>query len=81
MKCHAGVEFPSGKPCPKCGAELGEVCWPGINRDLLELPKLREALLTSTTMMEALLVQLESWGHASAVNARGQIFQNEELLK
>lgn len=41
---------------------------------------LEDALLTSTTMLEALLVQLNSWGHASAVNARGQIFRNEELL-
>lgn len=44
MKCHAGIEFKSGDPCPKCGAKLGEVCWPGINADLAELPKLREAL-------------------------------------
>jgi len=44
MKCHAGVEFPDGKPCPKCKAELGEVCWPGINADLLALPKMRKAL-------------------------------------
>jgi hypothetical protein len=44
MKCHAGVEFESGKPCPKCHATLGEVCWPGINADLLELPRLRKAL-------------------------------------
>lgn len=42
MKCHAGVEFESGKPCPKCHAKLGEVCWPGINADLLELARLRE---------------------------------------
>lgn len=42
MKCHAGVEFPSGKPCPKCGAKLGEVCWPGINADLLEVVHLRK---------------------------------------
>jgi len=42
MKCHAGVEFPSGKPCPKCGAGLGEVCWPGINADLLEVVQLRK---------------------------------------
>jgi hypothetical protein len=42
MKCHAGVEFPSGKPCPKCGAKLGEVCWPGINADLLEVAQLRK---------------------------------------
>lgn len=43
MKCHAGVELPSGKPCPRCGARLGEVCWPGINADLLELQTLRAA--------------------------------------
>jgi len=42
MKCHAGVEFESGKPCPKCGAKLGEVCWPGINSDLLEVAQLRK---------------------------------------
>lgn len=42
MKCHAGVEFPSGKPCPKCGAGRGEVCWPGINADLLEVVQLRK---------------------------------------
>lgn len=46
MKCHAGVEFPSGTPCPKCKAELGEVCWPGINADLLELARLRIVLET-----------------------------------
>jgi hypothetical protein len=42
MKCHGGVEFPNGKPCPKCGAKLGEVCWPGINRDLADVKKLRD---------------------------------------
>ncbi len=42
MKCHAGVEFPSGKPCPQCNAKLGEVCWPGINADLLEVVQLRK---------------------------------------
>jgi hypothetical protein len=47
---------------------------------VMEIERLREALLTSTTMMEALLVQLESWGHASAVNARGQLWRNEEVL-
>lgn len=41
MKCHAGVEFESGKPCPKCNARLGNVCWPGINSDLTELVELR----------------------------------------
>lgn len=44
MKCHAGVEIPSGKPCPKCKAGLGEVCWPGINADLAELTQLRSAV-------------------------------------
>ena len=44
MKCHAGVQFESGKPCPQCGAKLGDVCWPGINADLLELPKLRQTV-------------------------------------
>lgn len=44
MKCHGGVEFPSGKPCPKCGAKLGEVCWPGINADLLELVAVKKSL-------------------------------------
>lgn len=44
MKCHAGVEFEMGKPCPKCHAKLGEVCWPGINADLLELARFRAAL-------------------------------------
>jgi len=42
MRCHAGVEFQSGKPCPECGAGLGEVCWPGINADLLEVVQLRK---------------------------------------
>ena len=42
MKCHAGVVFPDGKPCPKCNAKLGEVCWPGINADLLAVKSLRE---------------------------------------
>ncbi len=44
MKCHAGVKFESGKPCPKCGATLGEVCWPGINADLIAVKKYRDAL-------------------------------------
>lgn len=44
MKCHAGVEFKSGKPCPKCGAKLGEVCWPGINADLIANKKMKAAL-------------------------------------
>ncbi len=41
MKCLAGVEFSHGAPCPKCDAKLGEVCWPGINAELLELARLR----------------------------------------
>jgi len=42
MKCLAGVEIPSGKPCPECGAKLGEVCWPGINAELREVVQLRK---------------------------------------
>jgi len=45
MRCHAGVEFESGKPCPECGAKLGEVCWPGINADLLEVVQLRKQIV------------------------------------
>lgn len=44
MKCLAGVEFEGGKPCPECGAKLGEVCWPGINAELREVVQLRKAL-------------------------------------
>lgn len=46
-----------------------------------QVESLFESLRTSTTMLEALLVQLNSWGHESAVNARDQIWKNEELLK
>ena len=56
MKCHAGVEFPSGKPCPKCNANLGEVCWPGINADLLKLAQLRKAMEGIQTIAECALV-------------------------
>ncbi len=42
MKCHAGVEFSAGRPCPKCGAGLGEVCWPGINNDLQGLKRYQD---------------------------------------
>ena len=57
MKCHAGVEFQSGKPCPKCGAKLGEVCWPGINADLLEVVSLRDRLKRA----DAAWVLLNRW--------------------
>lgn len=53
MKCHAGVEFESGKPCPKCSAKLGDVCWPGINADLTELPRVRERLRQAEWVLEA----------------------------
>ena len=66
MKCYAGVEFPDGKPCPKCKAELGEVCWPGINRDLLELPKLRKALTDARGAIASL--PMDALGFASAEN-------------
>ncbi len=44
MKCHAGIEFENGKPCPKCGAKVNEVCWPGINAELDAIPALVKAL-------------------------------------
>lgn len=50
------------------------------NRACDRIEELEDALQTSTTMLEALLVQLESWGYASAVNARGQIRKNDQLL-
>lgn len=53
MKCHAGVEFKSGQPCPKCNAKLGEVCWPGINADLVELPRLRAVALAAQGLLNA----------------------------
>jgi len=36
--------MPSKGPCPKCGARLGDVCWPGINNDLHELNRLRKGI-------------------------------------
>lgn len=62
MKCHAGIEFESGKPCPKCNAKLGEVCWPGINADLLELPKVKKALQKIADQMLTSEMDLESAG-------------------
>lgn len=53
MRCHAGVEFQSGKPCPKCNAKLGEVCWPGINADLTELPRLRAVAWAAQGLLNA----------------------------
>lgn len=58
MKCHAGVEFESGQPCPRCKAKLGEVCWPGINSDLAELPKAREALRHANIVLSMLLPEI-----------------------
>lgn len=43
-KCHAGVPLPKTGPCPKCGADSGGVCWPGINKDLAELTQLKDAV-------------------------------------
>lgn len=57
MKCHAGVEFPQGTPCPRCDAKLGEVCWPGINADLLELPRRRAEVDT----LRGALKNLHDW--------------------
>jgi hypothetical protein len=59
MKCHAGVEFTSGKPCPKCGAKLGEVCWPGINADLLEVVSLRIEITALRSSADDLAKALE----------------------
>ncbi len=53
MRCHAGVEFPSGEPCPKCNAKLGDVCWPGINADLVELPRLRAVAWAAQGLLNA----------------------------
>jgi len=53
MKCHAGVEFPNDAPCPKCNAKLGEVCWPGINADLIELPRLRAVAWAAQGLLNA----------------------------
>lgn len=40
----------------------------------------RTALATSTTMLEAMMVQLHSWEHEPTVNVRGQMARNNELL-
>jgi hypothetical protein len=87
MKCHAGIEFPQGKPCPKCGAKLGEVCWPGINADLLELVRLRSAL-KDIVQQSAAIKRDPNWpGEATeaadrfqkiAVSALNQQFQHKE---
>jgi hypothetical protein len=61
MKCHAGVEIPSGAPCPKCNAKLGEVCWPGINADLLELPRLRKKLEEIYDITQDTTLHFECW--------------------
>jgi hypothetical protein len=63
MKCHAGVEFESGKPCPKCHAKLGEVCWPGINADLLEVVQLRKE---NERLRSIVRVNGLRWGHTHA---------------
>lgn len=52
-KCHAGVKFESGKPCPKCGARLGEVCWPGINADLAALGDVRRSLKEAEWVLQS----------------------------
>lgn len=53
---------------------------PGTRLHLSEREALREALETSTSMMEAMMVQLHSWGHEPTVNARGQMMKNRKLL-
>jgi hypothetical protein len=45
-----------------------------------QVESLCQALRTSNFMLEALVVQLNSWGHNSAVDVRGQMDRNEKLL-
>lgn len=71
MKCHAGVEFPSGKPCPKCNAKLGEVCWPGINADLAELPGLR----TQHTQMRNAINDVELALNGLEIDSIARLFE------
>ena len=73
MKCHAGIEFPQGKPCPKCGAKLGEVCWPGINADLLELARLRAA--TKTIIRDASAIMSDPNWPGEAVEVASRLFK------
>jgi len=73
MKCHAGVEFPSGKPCPKCDAKLGEVCWPGINAGLLELVRLRSAL--KAIVREAAAIKRDLNWPGEAVEAADRFYK------
>ncbi len=48
---------------------------------LQEIDNLRDALQTSSSMMEALAAQLLSWGHRPSVYVEAQIERNNELLK
>jgi len=73
MKCHAGVEYPSGKPCPKCGAKLGEVCWPGINQDLMDVQRLR----TENERLHAVLLKVRNWLDVQF----NEPFKNGELVE
>jgi hypothetical protein len=42
--------------------------------------QLRDALEISTSMMEAMMVQLYSWEHEPTVNVRGRMASNRVLL-
>lgn len=70
MKCHAGVKFESGKPCPRCGAKLGDVCWPGINADLRELARLQAATKTIIRDASAIMNDANWSGEATEVASR-----------
>lgn len=81
MKCHAGVEFPSGKPCPKCGAKLGEVCWPGINADLANLKIAEQALRDIAEPVAALRRYAEENDRELDGHLAVQLAKNPDHLK
>ncbi len=61
-----------------CGDERDELR-ADVRRDADTIARLQEALETSSSMMEALGIQLASWGHESVVNYRGQLAKNAAL--
>lgn len=55
--------------CPRCGESMG-----------IKPIALRAALENSTSMMEAMMVQMYSWEIEPTVNVRGQMSLNKKLL-